>query len=205
MRHLKILGAVAFLAIALAVVGGSSAASATVLCKVKTAPCGANKMGVGEELHALWESKTKFEGGAIKIECAEATKKLKITNSGSAVTSVTAEITALTFNNCTLGTTVTVLSKGSIEYHWIEATRNGTETGTGTEITLAQAGLDCSYKTESTHLGVLFGSTTTGATATSETKAVMKKSGGAMTCPLTVTWTTNYKVDSPDTLDVMES
>ncbi|HKF81637.1 MAG TPA: hypothetical protein VKB23_01595 [Solirubrobacterales bacterium] len=117
-----------------------------------------------------------------------------------------ASISSLTWSNCTNNWSVTTLTKGSLEFHNIAGTENGTVTSTGTEITATQSGsgLHCIYKTSNTDIGTLTSSTKTGGNATLDISATIPRTGGSsgFFCGTAGTWTGSYKVSTPSTLYV---
>jgi hypothetical protein len=225
MKYVKMLGLAAIAAAALMAFVGASSASATVLCKVAgtgsptgtTCPAG-EALGVGAEIHAVLESGTSAtltgEPGTEKvIVCNESTVKGEVTAEGSATATAKGNITALTFGKCTSpslgGTacTVTTLKGGTLEAHWISGTHNGTLTSNGAEVTTSCnsifGAIHCIFTTNSSTIGTLNGSATTGKTATFEAFEVpLTQVATNALCPSEAGWDGKYEVTTPDTLNV---
>ena len=138
------------------------------------------------------------------IECKESAVEGTTSNTGSPTETVSGGITKLTFTTC--NAIVTVLAKGSLEIHTRETNGNGngTLTSSGSEVTVEFAGFHCIFKTSSTDIGTLTGSTATGGNATLDIEATIPRTGGrsGAFCGSTAQWTGSYKVTKPSFLNV---
>jgi hypothetical protein len=202
MKHLKRLGFVAASAALIAFIGTGSA-SATVLCSEGgiTESCGLHGKvyAVGTVIKASLINATssiiKNTGGEVKSECTTSTIEAKVNGAGGEASAVTAEVTSLAFNNCTLKPEV--LKPGGLSITWIKGGDNGTVVSENAEITLLMGGLDCIYVPGD--LGTLKGA----AMATIEVITVLNRTAGSpMLCPLTMVWEAGYTVTAPEPLFV---
>jgi hypothetical protein len=193
-------------AVALAVAG---TASATVLCKSETSPCG-SRYGAGTEVNAHLKTETISKIFAtdvnfptFEIECDESTFNFKTTSEGGATQTVTANTEAFTFGKCwflhpfSSYTPPVLVKKPTLELHWASES-NATITAKGIEFTLRNGSEDCVY-------GVPGG----GSTAIAELKGgkpaqvwlnmeLAKLSG--FVCPAHMRWQAIYEVTSPNPL-----
>jgi hypothetical protein len=202
MKYLKALGIAAVAAMVLTAFLGASSASATVLCKTTSTPCGAEwHYSTGTEIHATLKPGTKaiFSASGIIGECSESTIASKTTNTGSASETVDGKIEKekLTWGSCTAEKTETVKG-GLLEIHWIPGTDNGTVTMREVEWTSKSAGISCTYGAGE---GIDLGTLTGGAESTISVNTIVNVTGGFL-CPKTVTWTAEYVVTSPTPLFV---
>lgn len=204
MKHLKILGLAAVAATAL-VAFGSGSASATVLCKTTTTPCGAaNHYSEGTELKmelaANATSVIETTDASIQDICKKSTLRTKTSNTGSSTATINGSFLSidLTFGECTHTTAVEL--GGTLEIHHIAGSDNGTITASGFQITASLAG-SCSYGPGAggTDIGTLIGGTNVVSVS-----AVLTKVGGGFTCPTTVKWTATYGLTAPATAVYVE-
>lgn len=208
MRYAKMLGLMALVAAAMMVVAGG--ATATTL----TSPAG-TKLGVGTKIKAQSEGAITFDNPHEigKVACQQSTIEAEVTNAGGSGATVVAPVSNLTFSEC--GHTLTILKKGSLEFHGTEG-GNGTLTWTGAEITWLLhttffGTIHCILTTNETDVGTVTGSATTKATATwdigqsalgwSGTDSLCEKEdeGGEKTG---YSLTGNYQFTTPDSLEV---
>ena len=211
MKYLKMLGLAAIAAGALMAFTGAGTASATGL--TCTQPLGTIvNCPSPVTIHAVNEGNITLDS-AVKITCEEST----VHGPASTGTDPSGEtpngaIEALTFEKCG-GWTVTVKNKGSLEIHTdpMDAAtslpnRNGILTSKGAEVTVEGFGLHCIYGTpESTEIGTVTGSSTTGGTAVLHITAQIKRIGGksgAFCGGEFSSWTGTYSVTTPMFLDI---
>lgn len=201
MRYVKTLGLAGVAVVAMLVVAGS--ASATEL----TSPAGA-KVEVGMKIKAEAEEPIQWNV-PLGMSCSSSILEGKITNAGGSGSTVSGQITTLTFTECgqepgKISDTVFVLTPGTFELHG-----NGTLTWSGGEITVLThrgAGLfkltsHCQLKSENTDLGTLTGSNATKGTATLDVESgpIPQSSPG---CNAEIFLSGSYKITSPDYLSV---
>lgn len=201
MTHLKTLGlaAVAVAAAAFAAVGTASATELTTT--------GGAMVTTGSTIAAKSEGKVILHPPVGDVECEGEVEGTTI-NTGSATETVEAEVSTLTFTNCGPTWTVTVLAKGRLIIHTrgTGANHNSTLTMTGSEITIFDAvtGIHCIFKTNTTDVGTLTGSATTGRRSTLDIEATIPRTGGrsGAFCGSTAQLTGSYEFNTPETLNV---
>ncbi len=169
----------------------------------------------GELVSAGAEGTTTLHPPIGDIECSGSGVAGTTFNTGSSTETVRVSIGDLWFNGC--NATVTVLAKGSLEFHTPYAlnergelaqkstsNNNGTLTSSGTEITVEFVGSHCIFKTNGTDIGTLTGSANTKGTATLDIEAVIPRTGGrsGAFCGTTAQWTGSYGILSPGVLNV---
>jgi hypothetical protein len=196
MKHMKIVGLVAVAAMAL--MAFASSASATELYS------GATTLGSGTVIKASLTGTATLTTteGTVLDTCSGGEVNGKTTNGGGAAATVTGNITALTWTNCTEPTVTTKL--GGLEIHHITGTKDGTLTaGAGSEVTVQTTIFGSCVFTIPTggDIGRLTGSTTT--TATFDINAVATRVSGL--CPSTTRWVGTYTVTTPSPLHVTAS
>jgi hypothetical protein len=192
MKHLKMLAVALAATAAMIAVLGTPTASATVLCKTTTTPCG-EFLPVGTEVNlGLTSSLTISEtGGKVLTTCGQNPVKTKNANTGNGAQTVILTIEQLTFGECTIKPLL--LLRGRFEIHHITGTDNGTLTATATEFTIVLGSSDCVYTAgESTDFGTLVG----GNPAKVEAHAVFNRKEGGLLCPSDVVWDAKYGVFS---------
>jgi hypothetical protein len=189
MKHLKMLGLAGVMAVAFTAMLGSSTSSATEL----TSPKGTTYKG---ELRLSAEGSLLLKAGFANITCTESTVAGTPTNFGGPTSTVSGPISTLTFTNCG-SSTVTVLKKGSLEVHVIGSGPNGSVTSTGSEVTVAQSGVSCTYATNSTSIGTLTSSPDALSKATMHISAELTKSAGGFLCASPARWEGGYWVTAP--------
>jgi hypothetical protein len=201
MKYLKMLGLAAVAAMALTAFIGASSASATVLCTTTSTPCGAEwhvdkiqstlKKGTTAKLHST--------GGSLEATCTESSSTANKKITGNSTETATGEVTAanLTWGGCSQ--TTDTLAGGELEVHSITGSDNGTVTAKGFEVTVIIAGVSCIFGAQT---GVDLGTLTSGANATLDINAVVKKTGGSFLCPSNSVWEGEYVVTDHTTLYV---
>lgn len=142
MRYVKGLALVAAVT-ALFVVFAVGTASATVICKTKTSPCG-SPYAKGTVFNATLTPGTTavFKAGFMTIECTEGSGSVEMTTGGSATETVKGLTKTLSFGGCNAD--FKVLKTGSGEIHWTSKT-SGSFTAEGMEVTGSALGVDCVY------------------------------------------------------------
>ena len=193
MKHLKSFALIAVTAAALVF---ASSASATLI----TSPSGTSYTGtiraVNENLPA------SFHNSSIGLACSSFLEG-SISAHGSSVTAA-GSLSALTFTASNGNTDVTVNHPGTLEIH-ATGSSNGTLTSDGMTLTIVFTvpGYTCRYKTNSTDIGTLTGSTTTGGTATLDVSGQLPFHSGSIFCGTGIAWWTgSYSVTTPDSLIV---
>jgi len=173
---------------------GGSTASATVLCKTETNPCG-SIYPLGTTLKGDLTSPfsilelTNFENTEIN-RCAKETMTATVSNPGS-LTSTAIASGALVYSEC-VGYEKVAVKFGPLEIHSIPGTTNGTVTAGEVEWTVNVAGVDCKWRTTNADLGTLKG----GAAPTLEIKLLMARN--SICWPELMTrWTATFTFTSP--------
>jgi len=199
-------------AAALMALVGVGSASAAELCSTSTTPCSGTKYLSGTTFHAELESGTlaTLTNSISNVTCEKSTVAGKTTSNGGSGTTITGEITGLTFtSNCKTASgtacTVTVIN---LPY---PATISGGGTAEGSKSTLtvsdpSGAGatvvcgflINCTFTTTDATLTV---TNQPGGTPTVSASVNLSRSGGF--CPSTSTWDAAYIIDSPDPLFVV--
>jgi hypothetical protein len=190
MKHLKILSFAAVAAAALMAFVGAGTASATTLTGV-----GGAVLGTGSTIHANNEGTVTLTTEFKNIECKKSTISGKTTNETG--TTVNINVEAWTFEECNC--TVSVLKKGTLSI-----ASGGAVTSSGAEFTATCStifgNVHCFYQTSATDLGVLVGGTT--AKWEINNKEIPRRSTNTL-CDPTGDMDATYKIDNPDTLNVI--
>jgi hypothetical protein len=203
MKHMKILGLAAIVAIALMAFAGT--ASATVLCKEAiTSGCAAagKAYPAGAFIKRSLEGSSITESGETTFDtCTGSQFTSEIKSGGSSSTTVSGPNTTVDFDNC--ANEVHTISLGSLEIHHIAGTDNGVVTTSGVVVGKTLFGTNCRYESGTgLHLGTLTGSHN----ATLHVNAIVKGvTGNSFICPSTPTWTATFRVTSPVPLYVSAS
>jgi hypothetical protein len=164
MKYIKMLGLAAVAAAALTAFLGAGTASATVLCETNaTSNCGA-AWHVNGNTNLVFSAETSIalRGplGIIISTCTASTVE-GLTTTGSSGTTVSGNITKLTFENCNRATTVSSSTTGSLEVHHLAGTDNGTVTSSDTTVLIHEVPSPfpstCAYLTNATDIGTLTG------------------------------------------------
>lgn len=198
MSYLKGLVVAAVVAAALLAIGAGSA-SATVICKTKTSPCG-SLYPKGTVFHSVLTPGTKavFKAGFMTIECTEGSGSVETTTNGSATETVKGITKTLTFGGC--NAEFNVLKTGTGEIHWTSKT-SGNFTAEGMEVTGSALGVDCVY-------GGTIGSGITlngGESPTVTINAKVPLISGGILCANPGTMTASLTVTEPTPLYVLAS
>lgn len=202
MNRLKML----VLAMAAAVVAvaftGASSASATVLCKTTTTPCG-SVYPAGTVVRPTLTGSNSLETleGMTLDTCTGTSIKTLIENPGGSTSTVSGPNTELVASGCT-NQTLTI-KPGSLEIHSISGTDNGTVTGLVAEVTVNSTLFgSCVYGAGTgTDIGTLVG----GEAPVIKVNGIVKRTGGSMFCPSETRWTGEYKVTEPTPMYVEPS
>lgn len=198
MRYLKGLAVAAAIA-AVFVVFGAGTASATVICKTKTSPCG-SPYTKGTVFNAVLTPGTTavFKAGFMTIECTEGNGSVEMTTSGSATETVQGNTKTLSFGGC--NAEFKVLKTGTGEIHWTSKT-NGSFTAEGMEVTGSALGVDCVYGGK-----ISSGITLNGGTSpTISINAKVPLISGGFLCANPGTMTASLTVTDPTPLYVLTS
>lgn len=210
MKYLKMLGLAVVAAGALAAFAGAGTASATVLCKTTSTPCG-EKWEPNTEIVSVLRSGTTLKiselGGSqtLLVTCTESTLKYKTKNWGSSSETVSAGLEGPTFFGGCVEKKPIVITAGEIEIHHIAGTDNGTVTAKHLEFTiqLPIIGFSCVYTAGA---GIDFGTLKGGASPELEVKgAFPKKESSGAACPPEVLWTGTYGIPQPSLSIYVES
>jgi hypothetical protein len=197
MKELKIFGLAVIAAATLMAFLGTGTASATVLCKTATNPCGAASHAT--EINATLVATTKvtdYTGAHTTGTCTGSFLEGNPANTGSATETVTLNISA-SQNNC--GGESAPSWPPALEIHWISGTNDGTVTAAGENLTLVFFGSSCTYG--DTHVGTL----TSGKSPTLEIEVAPEKTSGGLFCPKTLArWEATYSVTEPSPIFVTE-
>jgi hypothetical protein len=200
MNHLvkAILAAVA--ALTVAGIMGTGAASATVLCKTTTTPCG-SPYPAGTLIVPSLSGSNSLETleGVTLDTCVSTQIKTKIEKAGSSTSTVYGPNTELIAGGCTM--TTDTLKLGALEIHHITGTDNGTVTGLLAEVTVNTSIFgSCVYGAgTAVDIGTLLG----GESPTIKVNGIVKKVSGI--CPNEARWTGEYKITEPKPLYVEPS
>ncbi|HET9592171.1 MAG TPA: hypothetical protein VFP17_04575 [Solirubrobacterales bacterium] len=193
MKHLKMLGAATAAALTLVALLGGATASANVLCKTETNPCGATYPEKTALKADLISKKSILELSTAEntelSRCGKETLTATITNPGTVATNVTAA-GGLEFSECE-GFTKVAVKSGPLEIRSIPGTVNGTVMAGEIEWTVNVAGADCKWRTTNADLGTLVG----GADPTLEVKLLFPP---AFCYPeLMLRWTATFTFTNP--------
>jgi hypothetical protein len=198
MKYLKGLAVAAAMA-AVFVVFGAGPASATVICKTKTSPCGSPYLKGTTFKSVLTPGTTAvFKAGFKTIECTEGSGSVEMTTSGSATETVKGVTKTLSFGGC--NTEFKVLKTGTGEIHWTSKT-SGTFTAEGMEVTASELGVDCVYGGKISSGITLNG----GEKPTITINAKVSKISGSFLCSDPGTMTASLTVTDPIPLYVLGS
>jgi hypothetical protein len=191
MKYLKMIGLAAVAAAALTAFLGAGTASATVLCETNvTTNCGNSwEVKSGSALTFSAEGSTVLTGpfGETIATCTGSNVAGNTTSTGSSATTVTGNITSLTFTGCNRPVHVNTATTGTLEVHNIAGSDNGTVTSNDTTVTITNVPFlgTCQYLTKNTDIGKVTGSLSA---ATFDIAASIPSENG---CP-TGTWEGSY-------------
>lgn len=193
MKHLKMLGLTAVMAAALMALVGVGMASATTLTGV-----GGAVLKTGTTIHVVSSGTNTMTTSFLNIQCN--TSKAAGKTSNETGTAITIEVTERTTEGCNCE--VVVLKTGTLSITW-SSSSSGTVKSSGAEITATCStifgNVHCIYATNNTDMGTLVG----GTTATLSTSADIPRLTTNALCAEKGTWDATYKVDNPDTLNVI--
>lgn len=193
MKYVKLLGLAATAAAVLMVFAAS--ASATIVTSNGVAYTGKLE-GANEKGHASLHG-----SNGVTIEC-EGSLGGTIESHGAAVTAEGKG--ELKFAACTNGYVVHVKKSGTVIAH--ASAGNATITSSGAEVEVTAKSIfgtiTCIFTTNSTHLGLMTSSKTTGGQATMDLAGTIPRTGGSSLCGSSGTLTGNGVVASPLNLNV---
>jgi hypothetical protein len=190
MKYLKMLGLAAVAAMALMAIGAGSASATTL--EVKGTPQSAS-INISASLKSGNSAILKDTFGFTSNTCTSSSVAGSTTSTSG--TSVTGDISALTFSNCERSP-VTTDKGGLLHVTWTSGT-NGTVTSSGAEVTTPSPFGTLNCKTgEGTHLGSITGVSSGFATMT--INAALSCSG------VSSKWEATYVVTSPEGLGVIK-
>lgn len=191
MKYMKIIG---LLVMAVATMAGTGTASATSV----TSNYQANPT---TPFITASSTNSKIDGAWVTVECASSEIAFPVQSHGSGV-AVAGNVSTLDFTSCNYQ--VTVVNPGTIEIQGVLGTGNGTVTSKGAVISLHTSVGTCVLKTTSgTDIGTLTGSNFTGSNAVLDlNSAKIPRDTGNFLCGPSGTWTGNYTVTSPSSLEV---
>ena len=199
MRYLKILGLALGAAGAVVAFAGAGAASATEL--TCTNPPG-TKVMCTTTIHATTMTVVTLDLPTGNFQCHSTFHVLSQSTGGA--TSTPSGEDVISFTECP--ETVSVLRNGTLEIHTEGSTanHNGLVTTSGLEFTIEGFGFHCIFTTNSTTLGTLTGSSTTGGKATLDISATIPRTGGRSGgfCGSSAPMTGTYQIEAPEWLDV---
>jgi hypothetical protein len=204
MKYAKMLGLLAIAAAALMAFAGSASAT------TGTDSAAGSPVEAGDTIHSTNVGEAILDG-TVNIKCKKSTVSGTVGSAGSATTTLSGNISTLTFEECGANT-VTVVSKGSLEVHTHEndptgTSSNGTLTSSGAEVTVLTHNIlgtvHCIYVTNETDVGTVDGSKTTkgNATLTVDSVPIPRKTTD-FGCGSTSEWTAEYTVTTPAYLDI---
>jgi hypothetical protein len=119
MKHLRLSGLVAAMAMAVAVFIVAGTASATVLCKEEKNPCGSSDYPVGTELKVeqMPENTMRWKAGESTVdECTGSKFVGKTSNTGGLGSAVTVPLSTFTFGSCLKTREITKVGQLEISY-----------------------------------------------------------------------------------------
>ena len=206
MKHVKVLAFAAIAAAILMSFVGAGSASASVLCSTTVSPCPSAQKWANTTIDFSSENSTGPGAGAsiledtfgfVQNECSS-TLKGTLTNGSN---TVAASLSGITFEWSTCTRSTKTVRVGTLDFHNIAGTSNGTVTASGFEITsiaidpVTLEELSCIFETGNGHdLGTL----TEGIPATIDVNTTVTPIAGSdPRCPSSVRWTAKYKVTSP--------
>jgi len=201
MKYVKTLVLAAVAAAALTALAGAGTASATVFCHSTTSPC-PQKWTTGTEPRfsvttgtaGIWTTTT----GEVVAKCPEGEIRGKMTNSGSGAETIkeTVEASGLTWPSVEACIKTITTEGGTLEYHAIAGTDNGTITATGFKITIEILGASCVYGFgNGEDLGTLTGNGSGKAVFDINTSFLKKE--GSIICPTSLKWTESFTQVAP--------
>jgi hypothetical protein len=201
MKYVKTFMLAAVAVAALTAIAGAGSASATVFCHATSSPC-SQKWGVGVEPRfsvttgtaGIWSNTT----GEVVAKCPQGEIRGTITNAGSATETVKESVpgSGLTWPSVEGCIETKTLEGGTLEYHAISGTDNGTITVTGFKISISILGSPCIYGFGVNEaLGTLTGNGS--GKAVFDINTVFLKKEGGIFCPASLKWTESFTQVAP--------
>jgi hypothetical protein len=142
------------------------------------------------------EGTTSLEGSFSTVTCKSSLEgKVETTTE----TKASGKLSSLTFSECNFPTTVK--KAGSLEIRPIGEGK-GTVRSSEAEILVNSSVGECVFKTNSTDLGTLTGTSVTGTNATLDVNSIVPRTAGNFLCGSSGTLTGSYKITTPSTLRV---
>jgi len=191
MKHRKVL-----VLLAVATTALMASAGGTAMATSLTSPAGTNYTG---SLYAASEGTLRIPNSVANIDCNWKLQAYAI-NHGATATAES-NISTLEIVGCKNNWSAIVYTSGRLVIHSILGGPDGTVTWTGATIKFSSPGLTCFYTIDS-DVGRLTGSTTTGATATIDVQAELKREGASGSfCEEKPTLTGSLSISTPDLLN----
>ena len=195
MKYVKMLGLAAVAAMALMAFVGAGSASATVLCKTTTTPCGGGHLAKGTPITAhSTHVELRSTGGLFQSTCKKSTVSGPTTTTGSSTETVKGSVAKadLTWGECS--EPVETIEGGTLEIHHIAGTHNGTLTASGFKVKVTIGGIACYYGAgAATDLGIVTGEPS----PTLHINAVVNELTPSFFCPDDAVWTGGYVSTTP--------
>jgi hypothetical protein len=196
MKHLKMLGLVAGVAMALVALAGGGTASATTLF---TDPAKTTHYASGTEIQTTLTKGTSAiftgSGGEVLNTCTSSTITGKTTSTSGTLLGI-----VLSTFTLTCGKTTHTVSNGVMSIEWTSGT-SGAVRGQASEVTIDGIfGVSCTYGTGT---GTRLGTITGGIEAKLNIAAVgLVKTAGSFLCPSSAGWDAEYTLTKPHSLYV---
>jgi hypothetical protein len=184
MKYIKMLGLLTVAAAALMAFAGSASATSVTSSEGSTPNIVATS------------TNSKLDGAFVTVECAHSKVEGNMESHGAGVT-VEGAIDFLSFTGCNYQ--VTINTKGFLAAHIDVNTGDAKITSSGASITIHTSVGTCTFTTSGTEIGALDGGTPAVMNINS---AKIPRTGGNFLCGSSGTWTGNYTVNSPSTLEV---
>lgn len=190
MKFLRVVGLAAVVAIVIACALGAGSASATVLCKTNTTPCG-SKYGVFSSIEFRLSTGTKsvLKAGFATVECEESAIRGEIFGSeGGGGFEISIPLETLAFGKCNC--TVKTLSTGNADLAWTSGTMNANVRAVNYEIEVKCGEIKSCRFGIVTNEKITFTGGNPAQLAAAE--APMTKVSGPATCLATSKWSAKY-------------
>ena len=183
MKYVKMLGLLAVAAAALMAFAGTASATTFTSNEGETPSLAATS------------TNSKLDGAFVTVECSHSEAKGKVEAHGAGV-NASGNISSLTFTGCNYTTTVETAGSLSIN-------SSNSVSSTGAKVSIATSVGTCVFTTNNTTVGSLTESSETGGKAVLDiNSAKIPRTGGNFLCGSSGTWTGNYTVNTPSTLNV---
>lgn len=211
MRYLKMLGLAAIAAAALSAVWGAGSASATVLCRTYTIPCGEfwawpTEITLKSSLEPGSSLVIRDTAGNVLTTCTGSSLESKITKKGSAVETVVLKNEKVSPGECT--STTHVVANGELEVHYAPSPNNtrGTLTLKGTKITITRFGVGCNIVAGAgSDIGTVTAPGPPNEHATLDVEGVLFVEAESILCPGHVVLEAKFNVTEPTRVYVKNS